>query len=83
MDDLGTGKFNLGVEQRDENLPMVAAGMDTKTMPFPTDKTCDAPPANEDGGTGKPFVKTLDSRRGKADSGNKEDRPSMGGPNAQ
>ncbi len=60
-----------------------APAMSTPTMAMPTDKTCD-PYKTQDGGTAKPFFKTLESRRPATDPGTPFDTAGkFGGPNAQ
>jgi len=46
---MGNEKFNLGHEQTEMMMPMKMGDAMDKTMPMPTERTCD-PKMNEDGG---------------------------------
>lgn len=80
----GLTKQNLGEDNEDLQLPLVPAAEQHGDVDMPTEKTTDEE-VDQDGNEGKPFFKTLESRRRGvegSESGHDDDG-GTGGPNAQ
>lgn len=60
--EFGNAKYNLGSDNEDIDMTIKSGGAEDKKLPMPTERTCDKP-VSQDGNPGKPFFKTLESRR--------------------
>lgn len=77
----GNSKYNMGWDEEDLSMTVKPGGESDKTMAMPSEKTQDKP-RDQDGNAGKPWAKTLASRRGSKDHAVMDSPGKYGGPNA-